>query len=87
MLLFLDWNTDSILFLWINDYEVFLLIISLEFFFNQDEFDIAFVCDFRGGGGIGGGNTNVQDKQNIDINVFFLIYKLINMCVCSEFFF
>lgn len=24
------------------------------------------------GGGIGGGNTNVQDKQNIDINVFFL---------------
>lgn len=41
-----------------------------------------------GGGGIGGGNTNVQDKQNIDINVFFfLIYKLINMCVCSEFFF
>lgn len=86
MLLFLDWNTDSILFLWINDYEVFLLIISLEFFFNQDEFDIAFVCDFRGGG-IGGGNTNVQDKQNIDINGFFLIYKLINICVCSEFFF
>lgn len=40
-----------------------------------------------GGGGIGGGKTNVQDKQNIDINVFFLIYKLINMCVCSEFFF
>lgn len=41
-----------------------------------------------GGGGIGGGNTNVQDMQNIDINVFFfLIYKLINMCVCSEFFF
>lgn len=38
------------------------------------------------GGGIGGGNTNVQDKQNIDM-FFFLIYKLINMCVCSEFYF
>lgn len=26
---------------------------------------------FGGGGGIGGGNTNVQDKQNIDMFFFF----------------
>lgn len=30
-----------------------------------------FVIFGGGGWGVGGGNTNVQDKQNIDINVFF----------------